>query len=139
MLVATFSLCLMPLLYFAAADRFRVEHNLEKVTIHGFFGDYLEDQAVSLSDLGFSTVLFEIILPSMLFFVLYIVAARVVRSFCESAERFFLYATNTDEQMMPTGNDLLIVRVALWPLFLIAGISLILGGLTVLLFKGIWR
>ena len=129
----------IPVMYHRAVQLYRVENNLAPVERRGLFGRYLEEQSVSLSDIGVSSVLWQIVIPALAFFILYIVTARIVQSFCEGTERLFQFASGNDEELMPKGHDFLVVRVVFWPLFLMYGILLIFGALTVFLFKGIWR
>jgi len=129
----------VPVLYFRAARIYRQENNIAPVQRRGFFGNYFEEQSVALADLGFSAVLWQIVIPAACFFVLYVLIARIVQSFCEVAEAIFRFAEQNNEELIPKGYDFLVVRVVFWPFFLIYGVLLILGALTIFLFRGIWR
>jgi hypothetical protein len=138
-IVAVYSLIFAAVCHDVVVDQFRKDHNLPPVLERGIIWDSYRAADVSLSDLGLAAILIKIILPAILFFVFFIVVARVVQSFCTLAEKFFQFAAQTDQQLMPHDNEVLVVRVAFWPVFFIYGVFLVCGSLTILLFKGIWR
>jgi hypothetical protein len=138
-IVAAYSFVFASIRYAAVVDQYRHEHNLTPVLEQGLIWNYYRDADVSFSDLGLTTVLSNIILPTIIFFVAFIVVARVVDLFCAVAEKFFQFAVQTDEKLRPRDHEFLFARVAFWPFFLIYGVLLVCGSLIVLLFKSIWR
>jgi hypothetical protein len=128
-----------PFFYGRAVADYINANNIKKIEKKGFFNNYLDFPDVNLSQLGISIVIIEIIIPSILFFIIYIILARASFEFCRLSANIFERVSSGGDAFMPEGGMIFVIRVVLWPLFILYGMFLLLASMVVLFFRGVFR